>query len=302
VFVSYQAGDYSHTLDLALESLERFPEHRAEATFWAACMYSVLGNPEMAVQLLRRGLDEGMWWAPTLLSDSDLDEARRTVDFAGFSSESERRWVEACSHLQPIVRLHPPAEVLGPLLVVLHGWTAGEVDMEPLWSGAIDAGVTVAYVRSSQLVTSDRTRFHWVDAGRSSKDVQQGIHTAREQLGFDPSPILLGGFSAGGRIALELTFREELTDVRAAITVGAALPPDPHDFPLSDGVARGVRAWLIVGEEDRFRKANEALHTVLREGGATCRLTVVPSLGHDLPTDLPERLHAAIPFALAESG
>jgi hypothetical protein len=82
--------------------------------------------------------------------------------------------------------------------------------------------------------------------------------------------------------------------VRAAITVGAALPPDPHDFPLSDGVARGVRAWLIVGEEDRFRKANEALHTVLREGGATCRLTVVPSLGHDLPTDLPERLHAGV--------
>jgi predicted esterase len=153
--------------------------------------------------------------------------------------------------------------------------------MEPLWVGAVDAGVAVAYVRSSQLVTSDRTRFHWVDAGRSSEDIQQAIHTARQRLGFDPRPIVLGGFSAGGRIALELAFRGEVADVRAAITVGAALPPDPGDLPLRDGVAYGVRAWLIVGEEDRFREANEALHTVLHEAGATCRMTVVPSLGHD---------------------
>jgi predicted esterase len=302
VFASYQTGDYPHTLRLAQESLERFPEHRAEATFWAACMHSMMGDPATAVRILKEAFDAEMWWAPTLLRDSDLDMARETTDFAVLSSESERRWARACSEIQPIVRLYTPAEDLGPLLIVLHGWTADEEDMEPLWLDAVDAGVSVAYVRSSQPDTSDRTRFYWVDAVRSSMDVRQGIQTARERLVFDPGPILLGAFSAGGRLALELAFRAEPADVRAVIAVGAALPQDLLDFPISEGVARGVRAWLIVGEADPFSDANEALHIALRERGATCRLTVVPNLGHDLPADLPDRLGEAISFALAEDG
>lgn len=301
VFASYQTGDYPRTLRLAQESVERFPEHRAEATFWGACMHSMMGDPTMAVRILKEALDAEMWWAPTLLRDSDLDMARETSDFAVLCLESERRWAQACSEIQPIVRLHTPAEDLGPLLIVLHGWTADEEDMEPLWLGAVDAGVSVAYVRSSQPDTSDRTRFYWVDAVRSSMDVRQGIQTARERLGFDPGPLLLGAFSAGGRLALELACRGEPADVRAVIAVGAALRPDLLDFPVSE-VARDVRTWLIVGEADRFIDANEALHTVLCERGATCRLTVVPNLGHDLPGDLADRLGEAISFALAEDG
>ncbi len=300
VLASYQTGDHSRALRLALDSLERFPEHRAEATFWAACLHSLTGDPDAAVHVLRRALEEGMWWAPTLLRDSDLDPAREVVDFAALSSESERRWSEACSQIKPIVRLHESAEASGELLVVLHGWTAADEDMEPLWVGAVDTGVSLVYVRSSQPDTSDRTRFYWVDAEHTSRDIDQAIGTARERLEIDPRTILLAGFSAGGRLALELAFRGEPAEVRAAITVGAALPPDLREFPVSEGVARGVRVWLLVGEGDRFRQANEALDADLRKRGGTCRLTVVPSLGHDLPGDLPDRLRGAISFALAE--
>jgi hypothetical protein len=114
VLASYQRGDYGSTLRLALRALDRFPEHRAEATFWAACMRSVMGDPEAAVRVLRDGLADGMWWAPTRLQDSDLDDAREIAEFADLSFESERRWAAACQQIQPTVRLHSPVGVFGP--------------------------------------------------------------------------------------------------------------------------------------------------------------------------------------------
>jgi predicted esterase len=300
VLASYQRGDYGSTLRLALRALDRFPEHRAEATFWAACMRSVMGDPEAAVRVLRDGLADGMWWAPTRLQDSDLDDAREIAEFADLSFESKRRWAAACQQIQPTVRLHSPVGVFGPLLIVLHGWTADDLDMEQLWMGAVDAGVTVAYLRSSQPDTSDRMRFYWGDAEHTSRDVQRGIEIARERLGPNLGPLLLGAFSAGGRLALEVAFRREAA-AHAVISIGAALPPDLRDFPVAEGVASDVRTWLLVGEDDPFRQANEALHALLQRQLGACRLTVVPRLGHDLPHDLPDRLHEAVSFALGES-
>lgn len=299
VFASYQRGDYGSTLQLALRTLDRFPEHRAEATFWAACMRSVMGDPEAAVSVLRDGLADGMWWAPTVLRDSDLDDAREIGEFADLVLESKRRWAVACQQVQPTVRLHSPGGVLGPVLIVLHGWTADDKDMEQLWMGAVDAGVTVAYLRSSQPDTSDRTRFYWGDAEHTSNDLQRRIGIVREQLGPNLGPLLLGGFSAGGRLALELAFRRE-PEARAVISIGAAPPPGLRDFPFAEGVVSDVRTWLLVGEDDRFREANESLHALLQRQLGACRLTVVPRLGHDLPHDLPDRLHEAVSFALAE--
>jgi hypothetical protein len=38
-------------------------------------MRSAMGDPGAAVRLLRDGLEQGMWWAPTLLRDGDLEAA-----------------------------------------------------------------------------------------------------------------------------------------------------------------------------------------------------------------------------------
>jgi predicted esterase len=301
VFASYQRGDYPHTLRLALESVGRFPEHRAEATYWVACMHSLLGDSDGAVHVLQDALQAGMWWAPTRLRDPDLDAARESAEFAGLASESERIWSEACSEIEPIVRLHTNAESSAGLLVVLHGWTARDEDMEPLWVGAVETGLIVAYVRSSQPDTSDRTRFYWGDAEHTSEDVAKAIETAHDRLGRNQNTVLLGGFSAGGRLALELALRGEPVDIQAAITVGAALPRDIRELPVAAGLPRDVRVWLLVGEEDLYREANASLDAALRERNLACRLTLIPNLGHDLPQDLPQRLQVAIPFALAEN-
>jgi predicted esterase len=300
VFTSYQQRDYPHTLRLALESVRRFPDHRAEATFWVACMHSLLGDSDGAVHVLQDALKAGMWWAPTRLRDPDLDAARESAGFADLSSESERIWSEACSEIEPIVRLRT-SDSSGRLLVVLHGWTAGDEDMEPLWVSAVDIGLTLAYLRSSQPDTSDRTRFYWGDAEHTSADVAKAIETASDRVGRNQQTVLLGGFSAGGRFALELALRGEPVDIQGAITVGAALPRDMREFPVAAGGGGGVRAWLLVGEEDHFREANESLEAALRKRNVTCRLTLVPKLGHDLPRDLPQRLQVAIRFALAEN-
>jgi predicted esterase len=300
VFTSYQQGDYPHTLRLALESVRRFPEHRAEATFWVACMHSLLGDPDGAVHVLQNALKAGMWWAPTRLRDPDLDAARESAGFADVSSESERVWSDACSEIEPVVRLRAHPDSSGRLLVVLHGWTAGDEDMEPLWVSAVETGLTLAYIRSSQPDTSDRTRFYWGDAEHTSADVAKAIETASDRLGRNQHTVLLGGFSAGGRFALELALRGEPEDIHGAIAVGAALPRDMREFPVAARGGHGVRAWLLVGEEDYFREANESLEVALRKRNVTCRLTLVPNLGHDLPQDLPQRLQVAIPFALAE--
>lgn len=87
-------------------------------------------------------------------------------------------------------------------------------------------------------------------------------------------------------------------DIRAAIAVGAALPSDLRDFPIAAGVGRHVRVWLLVGEEDPFRAANEAFDVAPSELHIACHLTLVPDLRHDLPEDFSPWLQEAIRFAL----
>lgn len=108
VLASYQRGDYGSTLRLALRTLDRFPEQRAEATFWVACMRSVMGDPKAAVRVLRDGLADGMWWAPTRLQDSDLDDAREIAEFADRpSSRSDDGPRPASRSSQPFASIRP---------------------------------------------------------------------------------------------------------------------------------------------------------------------------------------------------
>jgi predicted esterase len=100
--------------------------------------------------------------------------------------------------------------------------------------GRLPSIFSARYVRSHAVLLGD--------AEHTSHDLQRGIEIARERLGPNLGPLLLGAFSAGGRLALEVAFRSE-AGAHAVISIGAALPPDLRDFP----VAEGLRAMFAHG-------------------------------------------------------
>ena len=63
--------------------------------------------------------------------------------------------------------------------------------------------------------------------------------------------------------------------------------------------ARGLRGYLVVGEQDvSCYEGTQALAELLRSRDISCELEVHPNLGHDFPSEFEQSLARALEFVL----
>ena len=96
LFELYGASDYQAAMELARAAATDFPEREDQTSYWIACLHALQGNADAALDVLRRALDRGMWWAPELLeTDPDLEPLRadgRLAEVISASGEARGRW------------------------------------------------------------------------------------------------------------------------------------------------------------------------------------------------------------------
>ncbi len=154
VFRFYQERKYSEALRVATEASKEFPEHRARTTFWSACLQSRLGNLDRAVQVLREGLQEGVWWPEETLRDSDLDPVRSNPEFALILEECQRLKQKSARIAKPELLVKSPTGLSKgeswPVLVVCHQRYGERPDQTAHeWSSILRNGVGLAVPWSS---------------------------------------------------------------------------------------------------------------------------------------------------------
>ena len=101
----YWEKHYDDALDVVEDARSDHPHEDGRLTFWQACLLGISGRSSEALDTLTSGIDRGLWWAPDLLADSDLDSVRSLRGWEGV----ERLCVEATERY--MAQHHPRPQV-----------------------------------------------------------------------------------------------------------------------------------------------------------------------------------------------
>ena len=291
VVALYEQRAYVAALALVGAEQADLPTYRSDLAHLAACLHSLAGDPDAALADLRDAAAEGGWWHPRLLlEDDDLTPIRALPGFDEVVSQAAARSAvaQAAARSRPPV-VHRPAgdRPARALLLVLHGAGQDAAQAAARWTAAVEHGLVLVGVESSQLSTP--TYRSWPDPDLSAADVAAALDTL--PVAERRRPVVMGGFSAGARAALLCALSGQPVDVAGVVAVAPAVWPEQ-----TAGARRQPPGVVVIGsQDDLLPSTREAV-----DGLPHVRLDVVDGLGHDYPDDFDDRLPAAIDDALRQ--
>lgn len=301
VFALYSDRRFEEVLELLHGAVERFPDHRSRITFWQACVESLHGEPELSLERLRQGADEGMFWPENFLqSDPDL-AAARALDGYDDMLKAVRRAAERANSNRPerpeVLLFAPESQPARGLLIGLHMYAHSAAQSVAHWQPAIEEGLVVAVPESTQVGGDGEPA--WSDPVITARDVLLAREEAVHRYPEASAAIVIGGASQGGGRAAAIAVTGDPFSCRGLVAVVSAYPDVPDVASAArDAGARGLRAYLLTGDRDPTRDQAEHLYADLLAGGVEAKQEVVTGLGHEFPDDFPERLRRAVAFIL----
>ena len=307
LFQLYQSGEYAQALDLATRAASRFPTEALRIYYWRICMASLIKETALALQLLEEALEAGFWYAEAQLrEDPDLQSLQGLPRFEQLVEICRKRQAEAQARAAPaLITLQPEGQCQAdrqpcPLLLAFHGNNRDAEYSAGFWRSAVSKGWLLALPQSSQVGGPDG--YVWNDRDWAVREIQEHVATLCEQYAVDPDRVVVAGFSMGGELAIWLALSGTI-EVCGFIAVGPVGPymnePDNWVPLIEASQARGLRGYMVVGEQDIFcYEGTQALAAMLRSRNIPCELEVHPNLGHDFPPEFQQSLIRALDFIL----
>lgn len=272
VVALYGQGDY----DAALRLLERNGPHLADQwerlAYWRVCLLARSGRPESAIDTLAQAVEAGAWWAPRLLeTEDDLDLLWSHDAFRRLIQEMENRrrlWNPTASGLfvggtpggTPYLGMHGRNQVF-------------EVDAQR-FTRMLGPEWEVAVPESDQRIASDGPV--WDDPEASARQVTQ----VADRL-WGPRPFALGGYSQGGRRALQigLRFGGRIPGVMA-VSPMLLRGREMAEVIEALGQPPWPRVFIVCGEKDPATPNTRTVIEHLRDEGVEADLEVVEGASH----------------------
>ena len=219
---------------------------------WKMCLAARANNPDLAIQAFREALDGGYAYPTALIrEDEDLASLQGIPAYEELTVLNVQRFAEAETQTRPELLVIPPTEKRAarvPLLLGLHGNSQNARLAAIDWQPIAAKGWLLACAQSSQLMTSDA--YVWNDLERGTADVQGLYQTLDTRDAIDPEQVVLGGFSAGGGLAIHLAVTGAIK-ARGFIVVGPYLRDlEPLKPYMDTAAAQGMRGYIVMGLQE----------------------------------------------------
>jgi len=265
-----------------------FPEHTYEITDYIVYVYLHWGRPTNALDELMHALERGHFYPVeyafykdqlghlpeyTTLEKKSLELKER------FQRNSRSRW-EAFA---PTVTTEKPL----PVLVLLHGDGQNIETIKSSWPphSFVEMGYLVMYIQSSHVLKFNG--YSWtIEFELARLEVKRALEEVAGEYQIDMHQIVLGGFSGGAMIALDITLRQEIPVARCI-----AISPSSGDYLEQSHVGMTSLAkdciTIIYGEYEA-----EGTHPVvqkLRNHDVPCIVNVCPGSAHAYPAEIVKR-------------
>ena len=298
----YQEARYREAYDTITCAVD-FPDSIPALVYYLRYSFACrAGMLDLAMDLVREAvIDEGYWYSAEHLGDDDLEPLRSRPEFQKLAEICSNREVEASQNaisemelISPLSRIHSSK---APLVVSMHGNQLNIQTTRLNWCSDSLSDCFIALPQSSRAVCSGA--YSWVDPEAGMLEVKHHMEVVFRKGEVDRDQVILGGFSAGGRVALHMILNGGVK-VKGMILLAPWLPDLDSLEPLLPTLrAEGVRAYLICGNQDPdcFDSTNRLAES-LKANKVPFRYCVVNGMGHWYPSDFDQQLGKARSFIL----
>jgi pimeloyl-ACP methyl ester carboxylesterase len=257
---------------------------------------------DLAMDLLRESvIDKGYWYSAEHLGDDDLEALRPRPEFQKLVEMCSKREMEASQKaMSDMVLISPRSPIhatKAPLVVALHGNQLNIQTTRLDWGGDSFSDCFIALPQSSRAVCSGA--YSWVDPATGVQEVKHHMDSIFRRHDVDRDQVILGGFSAGARVALHLILKGSVK-VRGVILLAPWLPDLVALEPMLPVLqSEGTKAYLICGDKDTdcFDSSNRLAES-METNDVPFRYCVVNGMGHCYPSDFDQQLRKARSFIL----
>lgn len=293
----YQEEKYTEAADVLEKALDLFPDHLHANTYNLALMYVKLGAIDKGIEALHKGLSRGIWYGKYDFFAELWNPLKEDEGFREIERQNEERRLEAQKNVKPRLDIVVPEgynpDRKYPLFIALHGGGENIDVFKPEWTSTLlQKEFIVAFPQSTQLITQDG--YNWTeDIPLALKEVRAVYDKVLSEYPIDPGEVIVGGFSSGGVVSLEIVLNDTFP-VKGFIVLCPAKPDDFTPEKALSAKKRGVRGTLLTTEMDGRLEAQKEMAKVMKEAGLLQEFIITPNVGHWYPDDLGEKINAAI--------
>ena len=295
----YGQQEYTQALALLQQNPQIFPQ-QGLMYHWKMCLAARANDPDLAILAFKEALDSGYSYPAALIrEDEDLASLHGIPAYEELATLSLKRFAEVETETRPELLVLPPAKTSDdhiPLLLGLHGNSQNARLAANDWQPIVEKGWLLACAQSSQLLISDA--YFWNDLARGTSDVQQLYRILNIRDMIAPERIVLGGFSAGGGLAIHLAVTGAIK-AQGFLVVGPYLRDLELLKPYLDtAAANRLRGYIVMGlqEPPESQEIMRKIHALLNTHGIPCGLEEHPEIAHVFPADFGQTIEKALTF------
>lgn len=289
----YLAGNFQQSFDLLSGTETKSPESKWQKNLWQICLAARLNNPGLAEELLRKSLDEGIFFnESTLRRDEDLISLQGRPQFEALVGRDLALLGDMKKKTSPGLTLLESVDMHFeriPLLMALHGNNSNVERFLGYWNTLAEEGWLVALPQSSQLAGNDV--YCWNDQDLAKKEILDHYAAISQKITVDTERTVVAGFSMGGFTAIRAALLQYFP-ARGFLAVCPYIRDIAEMEKLLASVnVPNLRGYLLLGQDDKGCTPNALLlRELLNRHGIACELELFPHVGHDFP----ENYRAAI--------
>ncbi len=181
-----------------------------------------------------------------------------------------------------------------PLIIFLHGNNSTLELAKKEWRDVqLNKSAIVAFAQSSSPVSS--YAYNWPDSERSKSDLKKCLAQIQEFHQVEDSQVVIAGFSAGGRIAIDAVINDWLPSIGFI----AISPAKPNNLTaMSKGNVQNKRGYIFHGKKDYLYSEQQELITHLKENRFSVEVQLDSNIGHEYPNELDMVINQALKYVL----
>jgi predicted esterase len=301
LFDSYQRGEYARALEIALDAEKKFPKRPWDTIFWIACLNSLLGRKDEAINQLAEGLRRGVWWGPKMLQrETDFDNIRNEPGFLDIVQRCEAKFSEANRNSRPECQICHPAKFSPdseiPLFMTLHWRYDNTEDFRAYWEKPVlQRNYLLAVPQSSQIAGSNK--YCWDDADAARNEIRAHLQQMAKSYRIDWTQSIIAGACQGARLALEMALEDIPHRMHRVLMVLPALADvDSLMVQMENCPSRRLRGYIITGSRDQYIEQTRKLFAETERLKIPFDMEIIEGLGHAFPEDFDFYLNNALFF------
>ncbi|MDF2531083.1 MAG: hypothetical protein K0Q65_664 [Clostridia bacterium] len=294
VTVLWGEGKLKEAIELLEKSIEQYPENAASMNLDLALCYLGTGNIEKCLEILNKALEKGIWYPKVY-----FDKYKENEQFKEIFEQWDRISEADIRNAKPYWKICTPAGYMSgrryPLFVAIHGW-GEDVDMfESYWhSYKLSEIYILALPQSSQIMGT--SKYAWNDNEKSHKELALMYQQILSNYSVDTDTILVGGFSQGATLAIDLTFNQEYMPVKGFVALNPDTPKEFLEEKIIAAKDKGIKGYIITGDKDQSYQQQKDMMDAFHRLGFRCQMDVIEGWGHWFPEDLSERIDKTIGY------